>query len=84
MSTHRHGVDVAGRSFDRRFNAVRTSLSRRTVSHLTFPVDLQEAEAGLKPYDQRSASHASSALRTDSGGFRTVRAAPQRSARTFA
>jgi pyruvate dehydrogenase (quinone) len=32
-------------------NAVRTSLSHRTVSHLTFPVDLQEADADLKPYE---------------------------------
>src|SRR5438067_13665752 len=32
-------------------NAVRTSLARRTVSHLTFPVDLQEADAELQPYE---------------------------------
>src|SRR4051812_27239542 len=32
-------------------NAVRTSLARRTVSHLTFPVDLQEADAELEPYE---------------------------------
>jgi pyruvate dehydrogenase (quinone) len=31
-------------------NAVRTSLSRRTVSHLTFPVDLQEAPADADPW----------------------------------
>jgi pyruvate dehydrogenase (quinone) len=31
--------------------AVRTALSRRGVSHLTFPVDLQEAPADLDPYD---------------------------------
>ncbi len=31
--------------------AVRTSLSQRTVSHLTFPVDLQEAKADEKPYE---------------------------------
>jgi pyruvate dehydrogenase (quinone) len=30
--------------------AVRTALAGRTVSHLTFPNDLQVAEAGLKPY----------------------------------
>jgi pyruvate dehydrogenase (quinone)/pyruvate oxidase len=32
-------------------NAVRTALAHRTVSHLTFPVDLQEAHADLKPYE---------------------------------
>jgi pyruvate dehydrogenase (quinone)/pyruvate oxidase len=32
-------------------NAVRTALSRRTVSHLTIPVDLQEADADLQPYE---------------------------------
>src|SRR5207248_2453394 len=32
-------------------NAVRTALAHRTVSHLTFPVDLQEADAELKPYE---------------------------------
>jgi len=32
-------------------NAVRTALSRRGVSHLTFPVDLQEADAELQPYE---------------------------------
>ena len=32
-------------------NAVRTALSRRTVSHLTLPVDLQEADPDLKPYE---------------------------------
>src|SRR5438105_6586004 len=32
-------------------NAVRSALARRTVSHLTFPVDLQEADAELKPYE---------------------------------
>ncbi len=31
--------------------AVRTSLSQRGVSHLTFPVDMQEADAELKPYE---------------------------------
>ncbi|MFN2526290.1 MAG: thiamine pyrophosphate-dependent enzyme, partial [Actinomycetota bacterium] len=31
--------------------AVRTALSRRSVSHLTFPVDLQEAEADMQPYE---------------------------------
>lgn len=30
--------------------AVRTSLSSRTVSHLTFPVDMQEAPADEQPY----------------------------------
>jgi pyruvate dehydrogenase (quinone) len=30
--------------------AVRTALAHRTVSHLTFPNDLQVAEAGLAPY----------------------------------
>ena len=32
-------------------NAVRTALARRTVSHLTVPVDLQEADPDLKPYE---------------------------------
>ncbi len=32
-------------------NAVRTALSRRTVSHLTFPVDIQEADPDLQPYE---------------------------------
>ena len=32
-------------------NAVRTALSRRGVAHLTFPVDLQEADPDLKPYE---------------------------------
>src|SRR6185437_14351572 len=31
--------------------AVRTSLSRRGVSHITFPVDIQEADAELQPYE---------------------------------
>jgi pyruvate dehydrogenase (quinone) len=31
--------------------AVRTSFSRRGVSHLTIPVDLQEADADLQPYE---------------------------------
>src|SRR5206468_11954758 len=31
--------------------AVRTSISRRTVSHITFPVDIQEADADLAPYE---------------------------------
>jgi pyruvate dehydrogenase (quinone)/pyruvate oxidase len=31
--------------------AVRTALSRRGVSHLTFPVDMQEAPADLKPFE---------------------------------
>jgi pyruvate dehydrogenase (quinone)/pyruvate oxidase len=31
--------------------AVRTSLSQKGVSHLTFPVDMQEADAELKPYE---------------------------------
>ena len=31
--------------------AVRTALSRKGVSHLTFPVDMQEAPADLKPYE---------------------------------
>jgi pyruvate dehydrogenase (quinone)/pyruvate oxidase len=30
--------------------AVRTALTRRSVSHLTFPVDLQEAPAGADPW----------------------------------
>jgi pyruvate dehydrogenase (quinone) len=32
-------------------NAVRTALSRRGVAHLTFPVDLQEADPDLKPFE---------------------------------
>jgi pyruvate dehydrogenase (quinone) len=32
-------------------NAVRTALARRTVSHITVPVDLQESDADLKPYE---------------------------------
>jgi pyruvate dehydrogenase (quinone) len=32
-------------------NAVRTSLSSRTVSHITFPVDIQEADPELQPYE---------------------------------
>jgi pyruvate dehydrogenase (quinone)/pyruvate oxidase len=32
-------------------NAVRTALTGRTVTHLTLPVDLQEADADLKPYE---------------------------------
>lgn len=32
-------------------NAVRTALSRRTVTHLTVPVDLQEAAPDLEPYE---------------------------------
>jgi pyruvate dehydrogenase (quinone) len=32
-------------------NAVRTALSRRTVSHITFPVDIQEADPEAKPYE---------------------------------
>ena len=31
--------------------AIRTALSRRGVSHLTFPVDMQESPADLKPYE---------------------------------
>jgi pyruvate dehydrogenase (quinone) len=31
--------------------AVRTALSRRGVSHLTFPVDMQEAPADLQPFE---------------------------------
>src|SRR5579885_523371 len=31
--------------------AVRTALTRRSVSHLTFPVDLQEAPAGADPWE---------------------------------
>jgi pyruvate dehydrogenase (quinone) len=31
--------------------AVRTALSRRGVSHLTFPVDMQEADADLDPFE---------------------------------
>lgn len=32
-------------------NAVRTALSRRGVAHLTLPVDLQEADPDLEPYE---------------------------------
>jgi pyruvate dehydrogenase (quinone)/pyruvate oxidase len=32
-------------------NAVRTALARRTVTHLTFPVDIQEADADLNPFE---------------------------------
>src|SRR5688572_17153563 len=32
-------------------NAVRTALSRRTVAHLTFPVDIQEADPELNPFE---------------------------------
>ena len=32
-------------------NAVRTALTRRGVAHLTLPVDLQEADPDLKPYE---------------------------------
>jgi len=32
-------------------NAVRTSLAHRTVSHITFPVDMQEADADLQPFE---------------------------------
>src|ERR1051325_11449449 len=32
-------------------NAVRTALARRTVCHLTFPVDMQESEPDLKPFE---------------------------------
>src|SRR5437879_4307886 len=32
-------------------NAIRTALAHRGVSHLTFPVDLQEADADLAPYE---------------------------------
>ncbi|MGZ4617691.1 MAG: thiamine pyrophosphate-dependent enzyme [Blastococcus sp.] len=32
-------------------NAVRTALARRTVSHITVPVDLQESDADLQPYE---------------------------------
>ena len=32
-------------------NAVRTALSARGVSHLTFPVDIQEADPELQPYE---------------------------------
>ncbi|MBV8692269.1 MAG: pyruvate oxidase [Actinobacteria bacterium] len=32
-------------------NAVRTALARRTVCHLTMPVDLQESPADLQPYE---------------------------------
>jgi pyruvate dehydrogenase (quinone)/pyruvate oxidase len=31
--------------------AIRTAVSRRGVAHLTFPVDMQEAPADLKPYE---------------------------------
>ncbi|MDQ3914471.1 MAG: thiamine pyrophosphate-binding protein [Actinomycetota bacterium] len=31
--------------------AVRTALSRKTVSHITFPVDIQEADADFVPYE---------------------------------
>jgi pyruvate dehydrogenase (quinone) len=31
--------------------AVRTALSRRGVAHITFPVDIQEADADLAPYE---------------------------------
>jgi pyruvate dehydrogenase (quinone) len=31
--------------------AVRTSISRRTVSHITFPVDIQEADPDLSPWE---------------------------------
>src|SRR2546423_3826906 len=31
--------------------AVRTALTRRTVAHLTFPVDLQEAPADAEPWE---------------------------------
>lgn len=31
--------------------AVRTALARRTVSHITFPVDIQEADAELEPFE---------------------------------
>ncbi|WP_214370301.1 thiamine pyrophosphate-binding protein [Pseudonocardia sp. H11422] len=32
-------------------NAVRTALARHTVSHITIPVDVQESDADLKPYE---------------------------------
>jgi pyruvate dehydrogenase (quinone) len=32
-------------------NAVRTALAHRTVTHLTFPVDIQEADAELNPFE---------------------------------
>jgi pyruvate dehydrogenase (quinone)/pyruvate oxidase len=32
-------------------NAVRTAFARRTVAHLTFPVDLQEADPELVPFE---------------------------------
>lgn len=32
-------------------NAVRTALSRRTVTHITFPVDIQEADPELNPFE---------------------------------
>jgi pyruvate dehydrogenase (quinone) len=32
-------------------NAIRTSLSRRGVSHLTIPVDIQEADPDLNPFE---------------------------------
>jgi pyruvate dehydrogenase (quinone) len=31
--------------------AVRTSISRRTVSHITFPVDIQESDPSLSPWE---------------------------------
>jgi len=31
--------------------AVRTALARRSVAHITFPVDIQEADAELEPYE---------------------------------
>jgi pyruvate dehydrogenase (quinone) len=31
--------------------AVRTAMARRSVSHITFPVDIQEAEPDLMPYE---------------------------------
>jgi pyruvate dehydrogenase (quinone)/pyruvate oxidase len=31
--------------------AVRSSMARRTVSHITFPVDIQEADPTLEPYE---------------------------------
>jgi pyruvate dehydrogenase (quinone)/pyruvate oxidase len=32
-------------------NAVRTSLAHKTVSHITFPVDMQESAADLQPFE---------------------------------
>lgn len=32
-------------------NAVRTALTRKTVTHLTFPVDIQEADPELDPFE---------------------------------